>query len=118
MMIYKNGKTNQVISHLISLATMLNRMTIAVWVFVFGILVTNAVAFFARDYWWLGGIFGILLGFGFGIFFASVLNLAIEWMVQVLIAQSEVLNRLNKFHDHPEASIPEIPSELTSSKTT
>jgi hypothetical protein len=96
-MIYDNNNSRRVVSQLAAMTTTLYKMTIAIWILIFGSLVTVVVAFFARDYWWLGGLIGILLGYGFGIYLASVLNLVIEWMVQMLIAQGEILDRLKKF---------------------
>lgn len=92
-MIYDINNSRRVVSQLASMTTTLYKMTIAIWILILGSLVTIVVAFFARDYWWLGGVIGILLGFGFGIYFASVLNLVIEWMVQMLIAQGEALEK-------------------------
>ena len=96
-MIYDNENTRKLVSHLITQSTTLNRMTRAFWILFLGSQVILLVAFFARDYWWLGGIIGILLGYGFGLYLASVQNLVIEWMVQTLIAQGEILDRLKKF---------------------
>lgn len=96
-MIYDNENTRKLVSHLITQSTTLNRMTRAFWILYLGSLAILLVAFFARDYWWLGGIIGILLGYGFGLYLASVQNLVIEWMVHTLIAQGEILDRLKKF---------------------
>ncbi len=96
-MIYDNENKRKLISHLITQSTTLNWMTRAFWIVFIGSLATLLVAFFAQDYWWLGGIIGILLGYGFGIYLASVQNLVIEWMAQTLIAQEEILDRLKKF---------------------
>ena len=96
-MIYDNENTRKLVSHLITQSTTLNRMTRAFWILFLGSQVILLVAFFARDYWWLGGIIGILLGYGFGLYLASVQNLVIEWMMQTLIAQGEILDRLKKF---------------------
>ena len=97
LMIYDNENTHKLVSHLITQSTTLNRMTRAFWILFLGSLATLLVAIFARDYWWLGGIIGILLGYGFGVYLASVQNLVIEWMAQTLIAQGEILDRLKKF---------------------
>jgi hypothetical protein len=90
---YDPVNSRSVVTRLAILKTTLSRMTIAFWVLFLGGLTTFAVAFFNRDYWWLGGIIGILLGYGFGIYLASVLNLVVEWMVQMLIGQAEILDR-------------------------
>src|SRR4030043_70262 len=100
-MIYDNEKTRMLVSHLITQSTILNRVTRAFWILFLGSLTILFVATFARDYWWLGGIIGILLGYGFGLYLASIQNLVIEWMVQTLIAQGEILDRLKKL---PESS--------------
>ena len=96
-MIYDTENTRKLVSNLITQSTTLNRMTRAFWIVFLGSLVILFAAFFARDYWWLGGIIGILLGYGFGLYLASVQNLVIEWMAQTLIAQGEILDRLKKF---------------------
>ena len=96
-MIYDNENTRKLVSHLITQSTTLNRMTRAFWILFLGSLAILLVASFARDYWWLGGIIGILLGYGFGLYLASVQNLVIEWMVQTLTAQGEIMERLKKF---------------------
>ncbi len=96
-MIYDNENTSKLVSHLITQSTTLNRMTRAFWILILGSLATLLVAFFARDYWWLGAIIGILLGYGFGLYLASIQNLVIEWKVQTLTAQREILDRLKKF---------------------
>ncbi len=96
-MIYDNNNSRRVVSQLAAMTTTLYKMTIAIWILILGSLVTIVVAFFAQDYWWLGGVIGILLGYGFGLYLASVQNLVIEWMVQTLTAQGEILDRLKKF---------------------
>ena len=95
-MIYDTENTRKLVSNLITQSTTLNRMTRAFWILFLGSLAILFVAFFARDYWWLGGIIGILLGYGFGLYLASVQNLVIEWMMQTLIAQGEILDRLKQ----------------------
>lgn len=93
-MMYDNENTHSVVSRLVILRTTLNRMTMAFGVLFLGGLVTFSVALFDRGYWWLDGIFGVLLGYGFGIYLGSVLNLFVEWMAQMLIAQGEILDRM------------------------
>lgn len=83
-----------IMSRLVILTTTLKTITIAFWVLNLGGLFTVAAAFFDRDYWWLGGIIGILLGYGFGTYFASVFNLLIEWMMKMSIAQGEIVVRM------------------------
>ncbi len=79
--------TQSLISRLGILNTTLKTVTIAFMVLFLGCMLTLVVGVFSRDYWWLGGIVGILLGFGFGIYFASALNLIVEWMIQMLLAK-------------------------------
>ncbi len=76
--------TQSLISRLGILNTTLKTVTIAFMVLFLGCMLALVVGFFFRDYWWLGGILGILLGYGFGIYFASVLNIMVEWMIQML----------------------------------
>jgi hypothetical protein len=96
-MIYDNETTRKLISHLVTQSTTLNRLTRTFWTVFLGSLAILLAAFFARDYWWLGGIIGILLGYGFGLYLASVQNLVIEWMLQTLTAQGEIMNRMKNF---------------------
>lgn len=95
-MIYDYENTRKLVSHLIAQSRTLNGMTRAFWILFLGSLAILLVAFFARDYWWLGGMIGILLGYGFGLYMASVQNLVIEWMVQTIITQGEILAGLKK----------------------
>jgi hypothetical protein len=43
------------------------------------------------DYWWLGGILGGLAGLILGTISASIFNLLLEWMAQMLVAQGEIV---------------------------
>jgi len=84
MNIHENENARSIGSRLGILATTLKPITVALWILILGSLFTIEAAFIDRDYWWLGGIFGIILGYGFGIYLASVFGLVIEWMQQVL----------------------------------
>jgi hypothetical protein len=96
-MIYDKENARKLISHLITQSTILNRITRLFWALFFGSLATLLVGLLSRDSWWLGGIIGILLGYGIGTYLASVQNLVIEWMAQTLIAQGEMLDWMKKF---------------------
>lgn len=73
-----------VISRLVGLVTTLKTILVAFGVLVFGVLFMTAAMMFDRSYWWLGAILGVALGYGFGIYLASMLSLFVDWMVQVL----------------------------------
>ena len=93
MLPYETEKTRILVSRLMTLTTSLKTISIAFGVLMLGGLFMIGAALLYRDYWWLGGIIGILLGYGFGIYLASVLNLVIHWMVQMLVAQGEIVSR-------------------------
>jgi hypothetical protein len=88
---YENENTRNIVSRLGILTTTLKTIVIAAWIVVLGSLLALLAAFFG--YWWLGAIIGILLGYGFGLYFASMLILVVEWMAQILIAQEEKASR-------------------------
>lgn len=93
MSLYKNENTRNIVSRLGILASSLKTIVIAAWIVVLGSLFTFLAAIFG--YWWLGAIIGILLGYGFGLYFASMLILIVDWMGQILTAQDEITRRTN-----------------------
>lgn len=94
MIVYDKEQCRSVASRLVILTNTLNWIAVAFWALMIGSFMTIVVAFFARDYWWLGAIFGILIGYGFGIHLGSVIHLLIEWLVQMLMTQAEILDRM------------------------
>ncbi len=88
--------TTHGVSRLVILATTMNRMIIIFWTIFLGGLSAAAIAIIDRDYWWLGGIFGILLGIGFGICLTSVFNLVIEFLAEIVKTQTEILGKLKE----------------------
>lgn len=93
MSLYENENTRNILSRLGILTSTLKMIVVALWVVVLGSLFTIGAAFFG--YWWLGAIIGILVGYGFGIYFASILVLMTDWMTQMLIAQDEIARKMN-----------------------
>ncbi len=93
MSVYEKENTRNIISRLEILRTSLKAIMVASWVVVLGSLLAIGGAFFG--YWWMGAIVGILLGFGFGIYFSSMLILMTDWMTQMLIAQDETIRKMN-----------------------
>ncbi len=86
--------TTHGVPRLVVLATTLNKMILVLGIIFIGGLSAAAVTIFDRDYWWLGGIFGILLGVGFGICLTSVLNLVLEFLAEIVKTQTEILDKL------------------------
>jgi hypothetical protein len=96
MLIYEHERTKDIIARLIALGNIIRITTITLFVVLFGALLTLLARALITELWWLGGIYGVLIGFGLGVYTSSLLTITLEWMAQSLVAQGEILAALKK----------------------
>ena len=76
-----SSESASVVSRLAKLAATLKTIIVTFGVIMFGILFIIAAMVIDRGYWWWGAIIGVLVGYSFGIYVASMLSLFVDWMV-------------------------------------
>jgi len=101
MYIYEHTRTKDIVRRLVSMANTLRLPVIALFVVLLGAILAHLAEELFRGLWWLGGIYGILIGFGIGVYVSSLVSIALEWMAQLLVAQGEILAALK---DDPNRS--------------
>lgn len=95
MYIYEHTRTKDIVGRLVSTGNSLRLPVIALFVVLIGALLAYLAEVLVTGLWWLGGIYGILIGFGIGAYFSSLVSISLEWMAQLLVAQGEILAALN-----------------------
>ena len=101
MFVYEHDRTKDIVRRLVTMGNTLRLPVIALFVVVVGAILTHLAEELVTGLWWLGGIFGILIGFGIGVYASALVSIALEWMAQSLVAQGEILAALKEDPTHP-----------------
>ncbi len=96
MLIYEHKRTKDLITRMVALGNIIRLTSITLFVVLFGTLLTLLARLLVAELWWLGGLYGVLIGFGLGVYASSLLTITLEWMAQSLVAQGEILATLKK----------------------
>jgi len=91
MLIYEHSRTQDIVKRMTMAGSLVRSLVILSWIIVLAGLFIVPTAIISPDYWWLGGILGGLAGLILGTINASILNLLLEWMAQMLVAQGEIV---------------------------
>ena len=101
MFIYEHARTKDIVHRLVSMGNTLRLPVITLFVVLIGAVLTQMTEALFPGLWWLGVIYGVLIGFGIGSYASSLVSLTLEWMAQSLVAQGEILAALKEDPDHP-----------------
>ncbi len=91
MLIYEHSRTQDIVKRMTLAGSLVRGLIILSSVLVLAGLFIVPTAIISQDYWWLGGILGGLAGLILGTIGASIFNLLMEWMAQLLVAQGEIV---------------------------
>ncbi len=94
MLIYEHQRTKDIVRRLAAMGNTLRLPVIAVFVTLSGAVLASLGEQIIPGLWWLGAIYGVLIGFGTGVYLSALLSLTLEWMAQYLVAQGEILASL------------------------
>ena len=96
MLLYEHDRTNDIVKRLVGIGNMVRLVTIASYIIILGAVLSLVGVALLDEAWWIGGISGIIIGYGLGSYTASLIIVVIEWMAQLLVAQGEILTALQK----------------------
>jgi hypothetical protein len=94
MLLYEASRTKTIVDRLVAMANGLGLVITWGSALLWGALFMFLVLLVSRDLWWLGAVAGLAIGFGLGRLLTALLVATLEWMAQVLVAQGEVIARL------------------------
>ena len=96
MLIYEDQRTNSIVAHLVAIASSLRLFTVPIFAVLLGANFGILITLINVALWWLGALLGAILGVALGLLAASYLSALLEWMGQLLVAQGEIISRLEK----------------------
>jgi hypothetical protein len=96
MLRYEDQRTQDIVARLVRTANTIRTIMIFIWAILLGIAFSLLPVLMGSDMWWLGGILGLLLGYGLGQYLAAWMTVMIEWMAQLLVSQGEIIALLRK----------------------
>lgn len=98
MLLYEHDRTKDIVNRLVKSSRVLRTVVIIYFAVIMAVLF-GVFAYLVNPeliVWGIIGLIGALIGLIFGFLIASVLNIILEWMAQLLVAQGEILSQLKK----------------------
>jgi uncharacterized membrane protein YvlD (DUF360 family) len=96
MLLYEHERTKSIAARLIQASRVARLITTGFFMLVIAAIFTTAAAFLTPGYAWLGGILGLVVGYGIGVYAGALLSIGMEWMAQMAVAQGEIVEELRK----------------------
>ena len=98
MLLYEHDRTKDIVNRLVKSSRVLRTVVIIYFALIMAVLFGVFAYLVSPELivWGIIGLIGALIGLIFGFLIASVFNIILEWMAQLLVAQGEILSQLKK----------------------
>lgn len=92
MFVYEPERTKNIVERLVTLGNRVRILVVAYFTLVFAVLLAVLAVFVWPGGWWVCAILGATLGYGVGVFVATLPITIMEGFAQLLIAQDHLLS--------------------------
>jgi hypothetical protein len=96
MLLYEDDRTKDIVKRLVGLGETVRGVIIIGYITILAALLSLVAGVLYAEFWWLGALFGIILGYGLGSYIATLIIVGMEWMAQMLVAQGEIINKVKE----------------------
>jgi len=96
MFVYEPDRTQDIVNRLVKIGNSIRLPMVVSCIILFGAILGLFGNAFYPDLWWFLGLFGALIGYGLGLYAASLVTAAVEALAQSLVAQEVILAKLKE----------------------
>lgn len=96
MFVYEPDRTQDIVHRLVKIGNSIRLPMVVSCIVLFGVLLGLLGSVFYEELWWIMALFGVLIGYGLGLYAASLVTASLEALAQSLVAQEEILARLKE----------------------